>query len=150
MVNDSDAESAEADAAAIGAILRTVATAFRNQDTTGLAEIYAEDADWTNAFGTTLKGRQAIVDYLDELFAHPRFGPGKPKGPPNADVRALGADVVVARTYVELEGQETPSGHIPMRRNFSLKVIAREADGIWRIVSDIYMDARDEATFHDA
>jgi hypothetical protein len=32
------------------------------------------------------------------------------------------------------------------RRNHSLKVIRREQDG-WKIVSDIYMDARDDETF---
>ena len=36
---------------------------------------------------------------------------------------------------------------LPIRRNHSLKVFARQPDGRWLIVSDMYMDAHDEATY---
>ncbi|MEW5423653.1 SgcJ/EcaC family oxidoreductase [Amorphus sp. 3PC139-8] len=140
-------EDAEADAAAIGSVLVAVATAFRTRDITPISDAYAADADWTNAFGTTLKGSVEILAYLDGLFRDPRFAAGRPKGPPTVDVRSVTADVAVARTYMEIEGQETTEGTIALRRNFSQKVLAREADGVWRIVSDIYMDARDETTY---
>jgi hypothetical protein len=35
---------------------------------------------------------------------------------------------------------------MPVRRNFSLKVFTRGPGG-WKIVSDMYMDARDDVTF---
>ncbi len=62
-------------------------------------------------------------------------------------MRFLADDVVVVKTYIEREGQQTSSGEeLPVRRNHSLKVMRREAGG-WTIVSDIYMDARDDETF---
>jgi uncharacterized protein (TIGR02246 family) len=146
-MSDKSDKSDDADAAAIEATLQTVAEAFRARSTEGLGAAYAEDADWTNAFGTTLNGRAAIVDYLAGLFRDPKFTAGRLKGAPTVEVRQVRPDVVVARTYLEIEGQETLEGRIPVRRNFSMKVLAREGDGAWRIVSDLYMDAREETTY---
>jgi len=62
-------------------------------------------------------------------------------------MRFVSNDICVFKTYLEREGQETSSGEkLPVRRNHSLKVIRREPGG-WKIISDIYMDARDDETF---
>jgi len=133
--------------AAISNVLQVLGTSFRVRDARPLARIYAQDADWTNAFGTTLKGRQQIVDYLTELFVDPHFIAGQ-AGPPQVSIRPVTSDVVVAKTYVEIEGQQSVDGRIlPTRRNHSLKVIQRQPDGAWLIVSDIYMDARTDTTY---
>lgn len=135
------------DQEAVGEALMALANAFRTLDASGLETLYSEDADWTNAFGTTKHGAAKIVAYLTELFADPHFAAGKPLGPPQASMRFVAADVAVVKTYIEREGQQTSDGErLPVRRNHSLKVLRREADG-WKIVSDIYMDARDETTF---
>jgi uncharacterized protein (TIGR02246 family) len=136
------------DAAAIEQTLRAVQIAFRRREADALRDAYAADADWTNAFGTTCSGRDAIVSYLRGLFADQHFAAGTLVGAPQVSVRAVTADVVVAKTYVEIAGQQTSDGRaMPIRRNHSLKVLARQRDGRWLIVSDIYMDARDEATY---
>jgi hypothetical protein len=62
------------------------------------------DANWTNAVRTTLKGRDHIVDYSRRLFADPRFAAGWLVGEPHLALRWLGADIVVAMTYVERGG----------------------------------------------
>jgi len=136
------------DAAAIEQTLRTVQVAFLRRDADALRDVYAADADWTNAFGTTCSGRDAIVSYLRGLFADRHFGAGALVGAPQVSVRAVSPEVVVAKTYVEIAGQQTADGKpMPSRRNHSLKVLSRQGDGRWLIVSDIYMDARDEATY---
>ncbi len=136
----------EEDEGAVFEVLLAVGGAFRSLDATGIENLYADDADWTNAFGTTLKGKQEIFQYLKELFANTHFAAGAPIGPPEASVRFLGDDVAVAKTYVERTGQQTADGGtLPVRRNHSLKVLTKEA-GTWRIVSDFYMDARDDST----
>lgn len=123
-----------------------VARAFRTLDPEALSDAYAEDADWTNAFGTTLKGRDAIVGYLRKLFADRRFAAGELVGEPQAQLRWVGEDVAVVKTYLEREGQRTvEGGEIPVRRNHAIKVLHRES-GRWLIVTDLYMDARDERT----
>ncbi|HEY1652731.1 MAG TPA: SgcJ/EcaC family oxidoreductase [Acidimicrobiales bacterium] len=134
------------DEGAVFNVLLQIGGAFRNLDATGIEDVYVEDADWTNAFGTTLKGNLEIAKYLRDLFADTHFGAGAPVAPPEASVRFIGDDVAVAKTYLERAGQQTSDGTtLPVRRNHSLKVLAKEA-GRWRIVSDIYMDARDDTT----
>ena len=142
-----DVEGTPEDQQAVGEVMMKIAGAFRGLDATGVEELYSEDADWTNAFGTSKKGAAEIAEYLTRLFADEHFGAGKPVGPPQASMRFVNGDVCVVKTYIEREGQETSSGQKQaVRRNHSLKVIRREADG-WKIVSDIYMDARDDETF---
>ena len=124
-----------------------LANAFRSSDATGVEDLYSEDADWTNAFGTSKKGAAEIAEYLTRLFADEHFAAGKPVGPPQASMRFVTDDVCVVKTYIEREGQETSGGEkLAVRRNHSLKVFRREGDG-WKIVSDIYMDAREDETF---
>lgn len=136
------------DATAIEQTLRTLQVAFASRNANLLRDVYVADADWTNAFGTTRSGRDAIVAYLEGLFADPHFGAGRLVGPPQVSVRPVTDEVVVAKTYVEIAGQQTTDGSkLPKRRNHSLKVLARQGDGRWLIVSEIYMDARDETTY---
>ena len=132
--------------AAIGKVLGKVGKAFGMMDASIIADCYTEDADWTNAFGTTLQGRDNIIEYLEKLFADERFGQGKMVGEPQGSIRLVKDDVAVAKTYVEREGQgTTDGGEIDTRRNHSLKVLTKK-DGRWLIVSDMYMDERDEET----
>jgi uncharacterized protein (TIGR02246 family) len=123
-----------------------LAAGFRGLDASGLDDVYAQDADWTNAFGTTKHGRDEIVSYLELLFADEHFGAGRLVGPPQVSIRFLGDDVAVVKTYIEREGQQSVEGaELPIRRNHSLKVLERQ-DGRWLIVSEIYMDAREDQT----
>jgi uncharacterized protein (TIGR02246 family) len=136
------------DASAIEQTLRALQIAFRTRNADLLQEVYAADADWTNAFGTTRSGRDAIASYLRGLFADRHFAAGQLTGTPQVAVRAVTPDVVVVKTYVEIAGQQTADGKtLPVRRNHSLKVLARQKDGRWPIVSEMYMDARDETTY---
>jgi uncharacterized protein (TIGR02246 family) len=134
------------DETAVYEVLLKIGAAFRGLDATGVEDLYVQDADWTNAFGTTLKGSREIAEYLRALFADAHFAAGAPVKPPEASVRFLGDDVAVAKTYLERAGQETSTGEtLPIRRNHSLKVLRKEGE-TWRIVSDLYMDARDDST----
>jgi uncharacterized protein (TIGR02246 family) len=140
--------SDDRDASAIEQTLRALQIAFRTGNADFLRDVYAADADWTNAFGTTLSGRDAILSYLGGLFADEHFAAGQLIGIPRASVRAVTPDVVVTRTFVEIAGQQTADGKtLPIRRNHSLKVLARQGDGRWLIVSEMYMDARDDTTY---
>ncbi len=70
-----------------------LAEAFRNLDASGVEELYTDDADWTNAFGTSRRGGTEIGGYLKRLFADPHFRAGKPVGPPQVSMRFVSADV---------------------------------------------------------
>jgi uncharacterized protein (TIGR02246 family) len=138
------------DLEAIGGLLATLGRGFATLDAEPLVPLYAEDADWTNAFGTCRHGRGPIIDYLRDLFADARFGAGRQVGQPQGSIRLLGDGVAVAKTYLEREGQQTmDGGTLPVRRNHLLKVLEKQ-EGTWRIVSEMYMDARDESTLEPA
>lgn len=121
--------------------------AFEDLNADLLEDLYTEDADWMNAYGTRRRGSAEIVAYLRELFADPRFAAGSPAGPPQVEIRQVAPRVAIASTYLEIEGQERIDGtRLPRRRNHSMKILLQQPDGRWRIVSEMYMDAREEVT----
>ena len=59
----------------------------------------------------------------------------------------LTSDVVLVSTHLQVEGQKTVGGgSIPVRDNFSLRVVQRQPNGEWLIVSEMYNDANREST----
>ena len=135
------------DQQAVGEVLMRLARAFGELDPSGIESLYSADADWTNAYGTSRKGGAEIAAYLTGLFADSHFAAGRPLGPPQASMRFPVPDIAIVKTFLERAGQQTTEGVVmPVRLNDSLKVLQRQADG-WRIISDIYMDARDDSTY---
>lgn len=138
----------EADQHAIGTTLLSLLDAFRSRDADKLGGVYSESADWVNAFGTQRRGANAIVTYLRGLFEDENFNAGTLKAPPASEIRVLTPDVVLVSTHLQVEGQKTVDGDsIPVRDNFSLRVLKRQPDGQWLIVSEMYNDANRESTY---
>lgn len=137
----------DADQKAIETLLMTQLQGFADRDAASMSDIYAEDADWTNALGRTITGRDAIISYLDELFADSNFSDNSMAGQPDISVRTIGGDAVAVKVYTQIEGQRTIEGDLlPTRHNYSLKLLGRQSDGCWKIVSELFMDARSETT----
>jgi uncharacterized protein (TIGR02246 family) len=138
----------QADQDAIGLTLIALLTGFRERDADKLVGLYTADADWVNAFGSVKKGNDEIVSYLRGLFADDNFNAGKLKAPPESTIRVLTADVVLVSAHLQVEGQKlVDGGVIEERDNFSLRVLQRQSDGRWLIVSEMYNDANRERTF---
>ena len=138
----------QADQDAIGATLISLLTGFRERDAEKLVGIYAFDADWVNAFGTVKKGADAIVAYLHGLFSDDNFNAGTLKAPPETALRVLTPDVVLVSAHLQVEGQKLMGGgEIEVRDNHSLRVLQRQEDGSWLIVSEMYNDANQEQTY---
>jgi uncharacterized protein (TIGR02246 family) len=138
----------QADQDAIGVTLISLMTGFRERDAEKLVGIYSADADWVNAFGTVKKGAEEIVHYLRGLFSDPNFGAGQLKAPPETSLRVLNPDVVLVSAHLQVEGQKlVGGGEIEVRDNFSLRVLQRQSDGTWLIVSEMYNDANRDETY---
>jgi uncharacterized protein (TIGR02246 family) len=138
----------QADQDAIGATLISLMTGFRERDVEKLVGIYTSDADWVNAFGTMKKGRDEIVEYLRGLFADDNFNAGTLKAPPQTALRVLTPDVVLVSAHLQVQGQKlVGGGEIEVRNNYSLRVLQRQDDGSWLIVSEMYNDANREQTY---
>jgi uncharacterized protein (TIGR02246 family) len=133
---------------AIAVTLISLMTGFRERDAEKLVGIYSADADWVNAFGTTKKGGEEIVAYLRGLFADTNFNAGELRAPPETAIRVLSPEVVLVSAHLKVEGQKlVGGGEIEVRDNFSLRVLQRQNDGAWLIVSEMYNDANREQTY---
>jgi uncharacterized protein (TIGR02246 family) len=138
----------QADQDALAVTLISLMTGFRERDAEKLVGIYSADADWVNAFGTVKKGSDDIVAYLRGLFSDDNFNAGALKAPPETAIRVLTPDVVVVSAHLQVEGQKlVGGGDIEVRDNFSLRVLTRQSDGSWLIVSEMYNDANREQTY---
>lgn len=138
----------QGDQDAIGLTLISLLTGFRERNAEHLVGIYSQDADWVNAFGSSKKGGDEIVAYLRGLFADDNFNSGTLKAPPETAIRVLTPEVVLVSAHLQVEGQKlVGGGSIPERDNFSLRVLQRQGDGRWLIVSEMYNDANRDVTY---
>jgi uncharacterized protein (TIGR02246 family) len=138
----------QADQEAIGATLLALRTGFQERDADKLVGVYSAEADWVNAFGSVKKGSEEIVAYLRGLFADANFNAGTLRAPPEVVIRVLTPEVVLVSAHLQVEGQRLlAGGEIELRDNYSLRVLHRQADGSWPIVSEMFNDANGESTY---
>jgi uncharacterized protein (TIGR02246 family) len=138
----------QADQDAIGVTLTSLLAGFQERDADKLANVYSADADWVNAFGSVKRGAVEIVEYLRGLFADGNFNAGRLKAPPETSFRLLTPEVLLVSAHLQVEGQKlVGGGEIEVRDNHSLRVLQRQPDGSWLIVSEMYNDANQETTY---
>jgi uncharacterized protein (TIGR02246 family) len=126
---------------AVGEVLMQMATGFAMRDADIAAAVYTEDAEWINAFGDWVVGRENIHAKLSDLFSTEEFDAGQPVGEPTGSVRVFSDDAAVGWTYQEIEGQQVAeTGEvIPLRKNHSLAVFSKTEAG-WLITAHMFMD----------
>ena len=138
----------QGDQEAIGKTLLTLRSGFQERDASTMGDVYSADADWVNAFGTVKKGSADILAYLEGLFADDNFNQGTLRGPPEIAIRVLTPDVVLVSAHLQVLGQGlADGGEIEVRDNYSLRVLQRQPDGSWPIVSEMFNDANRETTY---
>lgn len=136
------APGSDADRAAISGVLDDWNQGWRVEDASLAAAGYSDDADFTNAFGFHRVGREAIREYLAEVFALDFVMAGV-SADRSVDVRFIRDDVALVRTRRERTGQRMPDGsEMPTREITHLRVFRLEDDE-WRIVSHLISDARE-------
>ncbi len=131
-----------ADSLAIMSAIDRWFEAWEAGDAALAARDYAEDADWTNAFGQTQRGRAAIEGQIREVFALGFVVAGQSEAI-GQEMRLVAPDIALVTTRVERRGQRTESGEdLGVRRTTHLRVFERRR-GAWVIVSHLISDARD-------
>ena len=102
---------------------------------------YAEDADWTNAFGMRRIGVDSIRAMLAQVFQLPFVMAGRTEYEYH-DLRFVGPDVALLRSRAIRAGQQLPNGQVEEPRRIShLRIFTRRA-GNWVIVSHLIADER--------
>ncbi len=138
----------QADQDAIGVTLTSLLAGFRERDADKLVNVYTADADWVNAFGSVKRGADEIVKYLRGLFADDNFNAGTLQAPPETSFRVLTPEVLLVNAHLQVGGQRlVGGGEIDVRDNHSLRVLQRQPDGTWLIVSEMYNDANQDKTY---
>ena len=105
------------DQEAIARTLTSLLAGFSERDAGKLADVYSDDADWVNAFGSVKHGRQEIISYLRGLFADANFNAGTLKATPESSIRVLTNEVVLVSTHLLgrqsrlLAAARHPGGH---------------------------------------
>jgi uncharacterized protein (TIGR02246 family) len=136
------------DQEAITRTLTSLLAGFSQRNVDKLADLYTDDADWVNAFGSVKHGRQEIITYLRGLFADANFNAGTLKAAPQSSIRVLTNEVVLVSVHLLIEGQKLlDGGVIDERDNHSLHVLRRQNDGTWSVVSEMYMDANRDQSY---
>jgi len=135
----------EAGTKGVEAAIQTWNEGWRTKNASLACADYTDDADWTNAFGMTERGRDAICKRLAEVFSRP-FVMAATSEVVSQDVRFLGPDVAIVITKVRRVGQQTPTGEALGPRDTRHQRVLSRTGGKWRIVSHLIADARDPAT----
>jgi uncharacterized protein (TIGR02246 family) len=121
---------------------------FAARDAAMLQKVYSDDADWVNAFGSVKRGGREIVDYLLGLFADANFNAGRLAAAPRSHLCQLTEDIATVSTHLQVHGQGlVGGGEIALRDNYSLRVLQKQADGRWLVVSEMYMDVRKDQSY---
>ena len=132
-----------ADSTAIYAALADAEEGWNTGDVELSTRRYADDADWTNAFGDRVVGRDSLVALLTEILSLDFVRAGRTEYVFN-DVTFLGPDVALLRSRSVVRGQRQSDG-VPMadRHNDHLRVFQRR-DGAWMIVSHLISQANEK------
>lgn len=143
--------ASEADANAISALMSNYSAAWTRQDVDAVVAVYAEDAEWVNAFGMVYRGHNELRERFKQLFQ--RF-PAPPSakaakeaasnqdGPPpgRVSLRYIGSNAAVVHTFTESRWAGGRDG-TDVRRVLVTFVLQKHA-GTWKIAHQMIMDVR--------
>jgi len=131
------------DAEAVSELMGRFGEAWGRGDAAAVAAAYAEDAEWTNAFGTVLRGPAEVRDFLTRMFSEDDAGAsaGELSSYRRLSLRFVGADVAIIHGVV-ISMRGVSENYEAARRVHNTYVLAKQ-NGDWRIVHHMIMDARE-------
>lgn len=97
---------------------------------------YAEDADWTNAFGDRYQGKQKLEEYIQFLFTLPTVMAGKTNYKYH-DLKFIGSKVALVRSKSIRLGQQLDDGNPHGDRHINHLRVFEKREGKWLIVSHL-------------
>ena len=133
------------DAAAIESLIAKLMEAANKNDVKAFAAVFSEDAEFTNVFGRTAKGRMAIEAMHAPLFVEPRQ-PGLPSfvnarfETLESSIRFLRPDVACADVKWRQSGAIAPDGRPWGTRIGLMDWVATRENGTWAVAVSHNMD----------
>ena len=140
---DSKAQS-DADRDAILKTFESWEQGWAQADASVAVKDYAEDTDWTNAFGDRFQGREALKDGLEFIFSLGFVMAGNSAGNEYADIEFLSPDIAMVRSKLVRSGQERSTGEKMPDRHINHLRVYQKRDGRWLIVSHMISQAQEK------
>lgn len=131
-----------ADETAILATFEAWHAGWRARDVDLAIRHFAEDTDWTNAFGDRFEGQAALRDGVAFIFSLDFVMAGDSGESEYRNVRFLSADIALVRSELIRRGQERPSGAPMPDRHINHLRVFHKRDGEWVIVSHLISQAQ--------
>lgn len=130
------------DAEAVAAVMRQLGEGWGSGDPEAVAAVYADDAEWTNAFGDVVRGADELRDFLGWMFSQDSdtTSAAEAMSYQPLSLRYVGDDAAIVHGVTRSTRAGARSGE-GERRVHNTYVLAKEK-GRWRIVHHMIMDVR--------
>ncbi len=132
------------DEAAILATFDAWNAGWRDRDVDLAIRHYADDTDWTNAFGDRFEGKAALREGLGRIFSLDFVMTGASAESEYRDVQFLSPDIALVRSKLVRRGQKRPSGAPMPDRHINHLRVFHKRDGEWVIVSHLISQAQEK------
>lgn len=132
--------------AAVLATLDSWNEGWKTKDAALAVADYAEDADWTNAFGDRFQGRAELQKGLEFIFSLDFVMAGDSGGNAYQDVTFLADDIALIRSQLVRRGQKTDTGDFMNDREINHLRVLRKKNGEWRIISHLISQAKEKGS----
>lgn len=114
--------------------------AWKIKDPVLAAKWYSDDADFTNAFGFSMIGKQAIEEYLTRVFKMDFVMAGDSEQT-SLKLKQIAENVVLAVSTISRKGQKlSDESELGPRRTTHHRLFKK--DGEWALVAHLISDAR--------
>lgn len=103
---------------------------------------YADDADWTNAFGDRFQSKEELQAGLEFIFSLDFVMAGDSEGSEFNDITFLTSHVALVRSKVVRVNQKTSTGMLMPDRHINHLRVYENRGGQWLIVSHMISQAQ--------
>ena len=131
----SNAPASEVDEALILETLESWEQGWAHLNAEMAVSDYADDADWTNAFGDRFQNREELQKGLEFIFSLDFVMAGESKRHEFAEITFLSGDTAVLRRKLIRVNQKTSSGQLMPDRHINHLRVYERRNGQWLIVS---------------
>ena len=129
------APASEVDEGLIMETLETWEQGWAHRNAEMAVSSYAEDTDWTNAFGDRFQGKEELQKGLEFIFSLDFVMAGESESHEFDDITFLSSDVAVVRSKLVRLNQKTSTGLLMPDRHINHLRVYHRRSGQWLIVS---------------
>ena len=105
---------------------------------------YADDADWTNAFGDRFESKTDLLEGLEYIFGLGFVMAGDSAANEYTDIRFLGPEIAIVRSKLIRSGQRRSTGDEMPDRHINHLRVYEKREGRWLIVSHLISQAQEK------